>query len=295
MDWDDLRYVLAISRAHSLSEAAASLGVTRTTVGRRIRTFEERLGVRLFDRTPDGFTPTAAGQDITHVAERMEVDVLSLESRVFGNDAQLSGTLRVSTVDFLFAAYYDAFATFSELHPSVELTINANTEEVSLTRREADVALRISNSPPEHLIGRKLARLQFAVYGSKALVERIGADADYADYPWLSWDRARPGLDGWIRQRAPGARVALRTDGNSMVIKRAIIGGIGVHPFSVFEAAAEPNMARIGPIIPEFSRDLWLLTLADLRDNVRVRAFMDHMEVAIRAAHAKHTQEQSGH
>lgn len=287
MDWDDLRYVLAVSREQSLSRAATSLGVTRTTVGRRIRMFEERLGVRLFDRTPEGFAPTAAGQDITAVGERMEVDVLALESRVLGRDAQLSGTLRVSTVDFLFASHCKAFSSFADIHPNIELTVNVNDDAVSLARREADVALRISNRPPEGLVGRKLARMEFAVYGSKELVERTGPDADYADYPWLGWDdRIKSGIDSWMRQHAPGARVALRTDGNPMVLKRAILEGIGVHPFPVVEAESEPDMVRIGPILEDFSRDLWLLTLPDLRTNVRVRAFMDHMESAMRAAYA---------
>lgn len=286
VDWDDLRYVLAVSRDQSLSRAATSLGVTRTTVGRRIRMFEERLGVRLFDRTPDGFTPTVAGQDISVVAERMEVDVLSLESRVLGRDAQLSGALRVSTLDFLFAAHCKAFSTFSDAHPSIELTVNVKDEAVSLVRREADVALRITNNPPEGLVGRKVARMRFAVYGSRELVERIGPDAEYADYPWLGWDdRIKSELDGWMRRHAPGARVVLRTDGNPMVIKRAIEGGIGVHPFSIVEAEAQPGLVRIGPIIEEFSRDLWLLTLPDLRTNVRVRAFMDHMDSAMRPAY----------
>lgn len=287
VDWDDLRYVLATSRERSLSGAASSLGVTRTTVGRRIRAFEERLGVRLFDRTPEGFTPTVAGEDISAVAERMEVDVLSLENRVQGRDAQLSGALRVSTLDFLFAGHCEAFVSFAEANPSIELTVNVNEDEVSLARREADVALRISNAPPEGLVGRRLARMRFAVYGSRELVERIGPDADYADFPWLGWDdRIKSGLDGWMRRNALGARVVLRTDGNPMVLKRAILAGIGVHPFPVVEGCAEPGMVRIGPAIDDFDRDLWLLTLPDLRKNVRVKAFMDHMESAIRAAYA---------
>lgn len=288
VDWDDLRFVLGVSREQSLSGAAESLGVTRTTVGRRIRMFEERLGVRLFDRTPEGFAPTVAGQDISAVAERMELDVLALEGRVLGRDVQLRGTLRVSTLDFLFASHCKAFSSFSDRHPSIELTVNVNDEAISLSRREADVALRITNTPPEGLVGRKVARMQFAVYGSKELVERIGADADYADYPWLGWDdRIKSGLDAWLRAHAPGARVVLRTDGNPMVIKRAIVEGIGVHPFSTVEAAVEPSLVRIGPIIEDFSRDLWLLTLSDLRTNVRVRAFMDHMEAEMRAAYAE--------
>ncbi len=287
MDWDDLRYVLAVARERSLSGAASRLGVTRTTVGRRIRTFEEQLGVRLFDRTPDGFTATAAGADIVSVADRMEVDVHALEGRVQGRDAQLRGMLRVSTLDFLFSGHCEAFASFAAAHPSIDLTVGINDEEVSLPRREADVALRVTNRPPEGLVGRKLARMDFAVFGSRALVDRVGADARYADFPWLGWDdRLKSGFEHWMREHAPGARVVLRTDGNPMLIKRAIMAGIGVHLFPVVEAATEPSMVQIGPVLKEFSRDLWLLTLPDLRRNVRVKAFMEHMASALRAAYA---------
>ncbi len=286
MDWDDIRYVLAVSRERSLSRAAAQLGVTRTTVGRRLRMLEERLGVRLFDRTPDGFVETAAGNDIATVAERMEVEVHALERRVEGRDTQLSGTLRVSTLDFLFSAHCAAFSSFSERHPNIDLVVSVDDEAVSLSRREADVALRITNNPPEGLVGQKLGRMKFAVYGSRALVERVGPDAGYADFPWLGWDdRTRSELDRWMRTRAPGARVVLRTDGNPMVIKRAIRAGIGVHPFPVVEASTESDMVRIGPILDDFSRDLWLLTLPDLRKNIRVRAFMEHVGDAIRTAY----------
>lgn len=149
MDWDDLRYVLAISRDRTLSRAAISLGASHTTVGRRVRALELKLGVRLFDQTPDGFMPTAAGQDIADVAERMEGDVLSLEGRVLGRDARLQGRLRVATMDILFRRYHDAFSSFMVRYPSVELTVTSSDNEVSLTRREADVALRMTSSPPE--------------------------------------------------------------------------------------------------------------------------------------------------
>src|SRR5687767_7449391 len=118
VDWDDLRYVLAVSRDRTLSRAAASLGASHTTVGRRLRSIEESLGVRLFDATPDGFMPTAAGLDIAEVAERMEGELLSLEGRVLGRDARLHGALRVATMDILFRRHHRAFSSFLERYPS---------------------------------------------------------------------------------------------------------------------------------------------------------------------------------
>ncbi|NCG19245.1 MAG: LysR family transcriptional regulator [Rhodobacterales bacterium] len=282
MDWDDLRYVLAIARQGNLSRAASHLGVTRTTVGRRLRAIESALGVRLFDRTPEGFSPTAAGQDMCDVADQMEADVLSLEGRVLGRDVQLEGKLRVSTIDFQFAFFHEAFASFVVRYPRVDLTVSMSNETVSLTRREADVALRLTSAPPAHLVGRKVAEVRYAAYGNKGLVERIGRDAPYAAFPWLHLDeRMNPRrLNGWLAENAPGARIAMRLD-SANSIREAIRAGIGVQLLATYDGDADPNLVRIGAIQDD-PHGLWLLTLPELRATSRVRAFMEHMVDALR-------------
>lgn len=285
MDWDDLRYVLAIVRERTLSRAAAALGTSHTTVGRRLRGIEEALGVRLFDATPEGYVATAAGHALAEVAERVEAEVLAVEGRVLGQDAQLHGQLRVATMDMLFRRYHAAFASFLERYPTVALTVTSSDTEVSLTRREADVALRMTNTPPEYVVGRKIGRVDFAVYGSAALVERLGPGASYDDYPWLHWDERlnMRWLDTWLAEHAPRAKVALRMDFSNLLLRQTILDGLGVHFLACFEGDAEPTLRRLGPVEPQFSRDLWLLTLPELRGNSRVRAFMDHVEAHARA------------
>lgn len=289
LDWDDLRYVLAISRDRSASRAGERLGVSHTTVGRRLRAIEQALGVRLFDPTPDGFVPTPAGRDVAMVAERMEAELMSLEGRVLGSDQKLEGKLRVATMDLLFRRYERAFTTFMARYPSVELTVTASNEEVSLTRREADVALRLTRTPPEHLVGRKVGRLEFAVYASKALVERMGPTATLEDYPWLAWDEQRPDmrwLDAWLAANAPRARVAMRIDFNMLALRELIASGIGVHFLACSEGDTDQGLARISAIDPAHSRDVWLLTLRELRSTSRIRAFMDHVDEQLRGSRA---------
>ena len=288
LDWDDLRFVLAIAREHTLSKAAEKLGVTHTTVSRRVKAFEERMGVRLFDRAPDGFVPTAAGLDVQRVAEEMEGEVLALEGRVLGRSAQLSGNLLVSGLDFMFEEFHVDFASFMEAYPDIELTYDSSTEAVSLTRREADVVMRLSNSPSEHLVGRKVARMQFAVYGARSLVERVGEDAPLEAYPWLHWDeRLNPRwMDQWLAKHAPGARVVLRVGQSYAVTRVAVEEGMGVNFMPCIHGDRVPGLVRLSKILEPFARDLWLLTHPDLRNNPRVRAFMDHMGPAIHAKHA---------
>jgi len=283
VDWEDLRYVLALSRAQSLSVAASRLGVSHTTVGRRIRNIEDVLGVRLFDRTPDAFIVTPAGQDIA--------EVLMLEGRVLGRDAQLEGRIRVTTMDMLFRRYHTAFSSFLERYPLVDLTVTASDDVVSLPRREADVAIRMTNKPPEYLVGRKVGRVSFCVFGEKNLVERMGRRATYADFPWIHWDERlhiRP-IDEWFETKAPGARIAMRigVTGTAMSMARDTVAtGIGVHFLATFDGDSDPRLARIGEPETQFDNDVWLLTLPDLRNTNRIRAFMDHMGERIPAIEA---------
>lgn len=286
VDWDDLRYVLAVHRERTLSRAGARLGVSHTTVSRRLSAIEDKLGARLFDATPDGFVPTTAGHDVAAVAERMESEVHGLESRLLGRDERLEGALRVATMDLLFRTFHEAFTSFTARYPSVALTVSASDREVSLLRREADVALRMTGSPPDYAVGRKVGRAEFAVYASRELVARVGPDAPYEAYPWLHWDERlnMRWLDEWLARHAPRARIAMRLDTSMLLLRDAIEAGIGVHFLATFDGDAHPELTRIGPIHPEFARDLWLLTLPDLRHTSRVRAFMDHVEHHLRAS-----------
>ncbi|MBI4953719.1 MAG: LysR family transcriptional regulator [Myxococcales bacterium] len=285
MDWDDLRYALAVARARTLSGAAEALGVSHTTVSRRLRTLEERLGARLFDATPEGFTPTAAGHDLVAVAERLEQETLSLEGRVLGRDERLTGALRVSAMELVFRAFREAFTSFTVRYPSVALTVTASDDEVSLTRREADVVLRLNNKPPEQLVGRRVGRMQFDAYAARSLVARVGEGAPLGAYPWIHWDErlGMSWLDAWLAEHAPGATVALRVDASAAAMHELIAAGVGVQFLACLEGDADPSLVRVGPMDPFASRDLWILTLPELRDTPRMRAFTDHMAERLRA------------
>ena len=260
--------------------------MSHTTVGRRLRALEERLGVRLFDATPDGFTLTPAGEDLVAVAERMETDTLSLEGRVLGRDERLTGALRVSAMELVFRIFRASFTSFIARYPGVALTVTTSDNEVSLSRREADVVLRMSNKPPEQLVGRRVGRLQFDAYAARSLVDRIGEDAPLGAYPWIHWDeRLDVGwLDAWLAQHAPGASIAMRVDVGAAAMHELIAAGVGVQFLACIDADADPSLVRVGPLDPSASRDLWVLTLPELRDTPRIRAFTDHMVDSLRVA-----------
>ncbi|MCB9601762.1 MAG: LysR family transcriptional regulator [Sandaracinus sp.] len=278
MDWEDYRHVLALARTRSSSAAADSLGVVRTTVSRRLAAMEDALGVRLFDRTPEGLVPTPAGEELVAVAARMEDEVLAAEARVRGRDAELRGALRVSTLDFVYELFPRAFASFVERYPHVTLMVSASTDQVSLRRREADVVLRLNDKPPNDLVGRRLRKLEFGVYASRKLVDRIGEGASLAAFPWIG-DDDRLGnswMDAWLAHHAPGARVVLRHDAYA-VMRAALRDGVGAHMLPTLEAERDPIFVPIAPDLPPITRDLWALTLPELATSSRVRAFLDHV------------------
>lgn len=279
-NWDDLRYVLALFRTGSLTAAAKELDVVRTTVGRRIRALERSMGVALFTETPSGLVPTAAGEELARSAETLEAEVLGVTARLAGRDAELLGTLRVSTTDFLFECFADVFASFMESHPGIELSVLSTDEEVSLRRREADVAIRMRDTPPEALIGRKLGDVAFPIYGAPSLVDRVGRDAPLHAFPWLRFDARDDGrgLEPWYRKVADGAPIAMGFD-SYQVMRRAVVAGIGVHFLARFDADRF-DVVPIGDEAP--SRSLWTLTIPELRTNSRVRAFLEHFDAAVR-------------
>lgn len=145
IDWDDVRYFLAVARGGSVRSAAARLAVNHATVLRRVAQLEDRLGVRMFEKLPSGYRLTAAGEEILEFAEQMEASSHKLETRVFGRDQSVRGLLRV-TLPPPFTAHLlmPDFADFTRLHPDIEMEFLSTGELANLTNRQADVAIRVA-------------------------------------------------------------------------------------------------------------------------------------------------------
>jgi DNA-binding transcriptional LysR family regulator len=281
MDWDDLRYLLALSRAANLEQAALQLGVNYTTVSRRLSALQERAGVRLLEKQGRGWRLTQAGLDAVRAAEEMESQAQELERQWFGQDARLVGSLRLTTIDILGVFYTDALAEFTRRYPAIRLEINTENRAVNLTRRQADVAIRMTSSPPEQLYGRRLLRFTYRLYAASALVERVGAQAPPSSYPWLAWDEALAArvTEGWMRRHVPHAQIAVTLDASMM--KLALLrAGVGVGFLPVVIGDQFPELVSLLDAPEEFNTEVWLLTHEELRGAARVRALMEHMAAA---------------
>jgi DNA-binding transcriptional LysR family regulator len=298
MDWDDLRIFLALTRTRSVRAAANVLGVNNSTVSRRIRTFEKRLGVRLFERLPSGYTLTPAGEDMLGSTLQVEEEIQSLERRVLGQDSRLTGELRVTMPDILATRLLmPSLASFTQIYANIELEVIVSDEQLNLTKREADVAIRMTNNPPEHLVGRRLLRHASTAYASTDYLTQHQVNMDLTDLAdltdstdstglaglnWIGWEDMIP-YPRWVKDSPfPAIPVRHRLN-NGMLQLEAIKAGMGIAMLSCFIGDREPELRRLPPGTPQLGREIWILTHADLRNTTRVRTFMDYMATAILA------------
>jgi molybdate transport repressor ModE-like protein len=283
LEWDDLRYFLAVADTGSFNQAAAKLGVSYSTVTRRVSSLEERLGVRLFDRNRGGHDLTAAAEEMADVARKVEGEIQSLGRHLFGRDQRLSGRLRIATAEMLALTYMQDLAAFRLEYPDIEIDLVSTAEQADLSAREADIALRMGNSPAENLVGRRLGVLPVALYASEGYLSRHPADVDPSKHTWVSWDLGFTQMPthAWMRKHAPNAKVALRVNSGTTLLA-AVKAGLGVSHLFCSMGDAQEDLRQIQPPDPELETALWILTHDDLRTTARVRAFLDFMAKRIR-------------
>jgi DNA-binding transcriptional LysR family regulator len=279
LDWNDLRYVLETARQGGISGAARVLGVNHATVARRITAAEQALGARLFDRLSSGYVPTEAGRDAVRAAEAMESTGAQLDRRIGARDAVVAGKLTVTAPQLLIERVLGpALRGFLDEHPAVELHLIATNDILNLSRREADVAIRISDSPAPNLVGRRVCAQKAAVYAAPDLVSRDPGGA--APLDWIRFARW-PGPPRDIREIRPELNVRLTVD-DMMAAVGAARAGIGATRMACFLGETDPLLQRV-PGLPAFAyAPVWVLTHPDLRDVPRNRAFVEFIVAALR-------------
>lgn len=285
LDWNDLRYVLAVIDEGSLARAARALGVNHTTVLRRIATFEAQLGVRLFERKPSGYVATPAGEELAEAARGMRDRVHELERRLVGQDLRLTGTVRVTTTDTLAQAVIPPIlAEIVRGHPGVQLELTTTTALLSLTKRDADLAVRPTAKPPPNLVGRRVAPVAFALYAAPGYLARVPAKRELARHTWLGPDDslASTTVARWMARAVPASQIALRVD-TLTALAHAATAGIGVVALPCYLGDSLPGLRRVRGVIPEMASELWVLTHEDLRGTARIRMVGDALATALAA------------
>jgi DNA-binding transcriptional LysR family regulator len=293
LDWDDLRTFLMIARHRTLSGAARALGVQQPTMGRRLEALEQRAGAVLLQKTPTGYVLTEAGEAVLANVERIEAETQAVERLIAGKDLRLEGTVRLTTLETLAAEILPpVLAAFRISHPSVRVEIVAATRSLSLTKREADVALRMAPFTQSDLVARKVGQVAFGLYAAPGYLQRFGTpdwahaglghaliqtEPDLLDTPEMRW----------LRGLAPLADVAVAS--NSRLVHRAAAReGIGIACLARYLGDAEPGLTYLQP--PENLspvRDLWLGVHGDMHRTPRLRAFTTAVQDGLKRAAAR--------
>ena len=275
--WDDLRFVIAIQRAGTLSGAGRRLSLSHATVFRRLEALERRLGVRLFERGREGYSPTAAGEQLCATAERVETEVAAAERRIVGQDLKPEGSLRVTATDTLcFGILMPICRDFRQRFPDIKLEIVISDQLSNLSKREADIALRATRRPQESMHGRKLGKIAQAIYGPTRHPAANDVDPCWADYDWVGPDASLlyPPLEKWLAKNCSAERIACRVN-TLLGMREAMLAGLGLTVMPCYLCDPDPRLVRIGDPLPELETELWSLTHPDLKAVSRIRAFLD--------------------
>jgi DNA-binding transcriptional LysR family regulator len=287
LDWDDLHSFLAIVRHGSLSAAARALGVQQTTMGRRLAALERNAGATLLLRTPRGYVLSPAGEAILGNVERIEAEALAVERRITGRDVRLEGTVRLTTVNSLAAEVLSPiFAGLREKHPGILLDVVTDTRSLSLTRREADVALRLARLPQSDLVVRKVGTVAMGLYAARGYLDRYGMPdfaAGVAGHHVVLLAQELMGVPEmeWFVGITPQAVPALRSN-SRYGLRAAALAGMGIVCLARY-LGDTTDLVRLSPPSPPPVRELWLAVHNDIRHTPRVRAVTDFLAAGLRA------------
>ncbi|HEX2877108.1 MAG TPA: LysR family transcriptional regulator [Polyangiaceae bacterium] len=286
LDWDDLRYFLAVSRAGSLSAAARVLGVTQPTVGRRISALQRQLGAKLFTPTAIGQELAPSGRRLLAHAERMEVEGVAAERAMTGRDAGLKGRVRLTSSEWMIGAVLGPLLRpFVVLHPELELELVADVSHLNLTRRDADLAIRPSRFQQPDVVQREVAVVAFGLYASDAYLAEQGMP-DFArqaeGHRLIAMSETLTKIPDlhWLPALTAKARVVARTNGREPMARMAA-AGIGMTCLPRFLGDATPQLRLLTTPSPGPERQLWLGCHRDVRAIPRVKATIEFLAEAL--------------
>jgi DNA-binding transcriptional LysR family regulator len=271
--WDDLRIFLCLAREGTLTTAAKALGVSHPTVARRVQALESQIGARLFERLPDRFVPTAAGEELLADTAAMEKAALSINRRSAGLTDTVSGVVRLSAGEAMSALLARHLPELRKSLKQIEFELTASHTLANLSRREADLLIREQVPELGGIVARKLGRVAYAIYGHPSLASR---KPDLKAAPWIGFDDDHSYMPGqhWLQQLLDGAKPAVRGN-NWLVLLEAARAGAGLAVLPCYLGDPDTKLQRIGGVIADVFADQWLLVHRDLRALPRVRAVMD--------------------
>ncbi len=285
--WDDVRFFLAIHRAGSLSAAAPPLEVTQPTCGRRLAALEASLGLRLFDRTPEGLRLTKNGATLLGAATMMEQSAHDLALRATVKDRDLEGVVRIGTTEFFACSFLvGALPEVREKYPGIRVELVLSNTETDLLRREADIAIRFRpeglRPKPEVLVAQKLGNEPFVLFGADSYLRRHGAPSDpsvLGGHDVVVYSAPHPAVE-WCARAFRSATVVLSAP-SMQVSAAAVAAGLGL---GVIPSRAARLLPLLRPLSPPIAHGTgWLVVHPDLQRVPRIRVVVDMLATIFRA------------
>ena len=288
LDWDDLRFFLAVARHRTLAAAARHLSVTQSTVSRRLASLQEGMGVRLLQRVPDGYMLTLAGESIRAHVERVEAEAFSVMHAVAGHDVRLEGTVRVAGSQMLTSHLLaPSFAALHAHHRGILVEALPDVRGEPLATNDADIGLRLRRFEHNDLIVRNVGTMAFGLYGCLAYLARhdepdLDRGCDGHMLTTLLDERDISAQAAWLAEHAGRAQVVLKADSYETQHFAVYCGG-GLALLPRFRGDAEPALRRISTPVPVPSADIWLGVHRENRHVPRIRTVLDCIAEAVRA------------
>lgn len=277
VNWDNLRYVLMVANKGSIAAAARELHVNRSTVLRRINTFQDDLNCRIFKREGTGYVLTPEAEKMIDAAREVENTLFNMQRQIAGHELKLEGELRVTTTDtFMESLITPHLASFHHKHPHIVVEIVTTRSVLDLDRRDADIAIRPTRAPQANLVGKRLYEVDFGVYAAPELAKQC-AKGDFHQQSWIGFDatlHATP-LGAWLDSQIAKERICMRVD-SFVGIRVAAEHGIGLALLPCLLGDSSSQLTRLPIATRELGIELWILTHPDLMRSARVNAFIDH-------------------
>ena len=280
----DLELTLALVRGGTLASAGERLEVDASTVFRSLQRLERGLGHALFERTRAGYRATAMVGELIEHAERMEASLEAARSSVQASPAKISGTVRITTTDtVLHGLVAPALQPLSAAHPLLGYELHTGNELASLTRRDADIAVRATKRPPQHLVGKQIGPIRVAIYAARRGSARKFEEVEAGRSDWIAPDDALPEHPSvvWRKRHFPGAIPRYRVSSILSVLE-LLAQGLGVGIVPLFLAEGRRDVVRLSEPLDECETELWLLTHPESRHLRRVGAVYAHLAQALR-------------
>lgn len=281
--WDDIRLFLAVAGQGSVRAAGLEMGVNASTVSRRLKSLEQSLGTKLFERHASGLRLTEAGREASAFGQHLQTELRELQIRLASRQQALKGNLRITCAEVVADLVARHVGEFLEQHPRIQVELKISDAMVSVEKHEVDIAVRVADTPAGELVGKRVGRSAVGLFASRAyLARRPWRPEELEQNVFIEWPAGlehKPAFQ-WLNQHYSGRRVSTRANSAGAVLS-CVRAGMGVAPLALSQALRDPDLIHLESFPESCSTNVWLLTHRDIREAARVRAALDYLGEAL--------------